>query len=362
MNSTVTVVESFDEWSKLSKQWNHLLGGSRSDTAFLTWQWLYSWAECFLSGGRKLFILLVNDDNGKLMGVAPWYVNHRGFKPFLLKQIEFLGTPESGSDYLDVFAARGREEEVAGAIYDFLLGDGASYWDCMALREIPSNSLFLLHFLNKIKADGKHAEINPASFCPRALLPKSESDYFSGAMSKRAKRFRQELRILNRTEAVEHRTFTEGGLDEPIKEFFRLYEEKAGWEGKHLRELIEKAIERSTNEPMVQIDLLAGRDQYFAGFLHLRHGDTLSMYLMAVDKEFNPKVSIGNVLIGLCISSAIGNGISVYDFLKGEEEYKFHWSNEGRRALELLFGRRRLVPLVVGLARLARYAGKMILR
>jgi len=115
-------------------------------------------------------------------------------------------------------------------------------------------------------------------------------------------------------------------------------------------------------ETCLQIDILAANGNPFGALLHLRYENTLAMYLMAIDKEYNPKISIGNVLIGLCITSAIRNGIEVYDFLKGCESYKFHWSNDGKSSVEMLFWQRRMVPVISGLTRLAKHAGKMILR
>jgi hypothetical protein len=40
--------------------------------------------------------------NNDLVGIAPFYLKNDKYGPFKMRQIEFLGTPEAGSDYLDV--------------------------------------------------------------------------------------------------------------------------------------------------------------------------------------------------------------------------------------------------------------------
>ena len=72
--SKVKLIDSFEKWGGILNYWNELLMQSRSDTIFLTWEWLYTWAECFLGSDRKLFILAVYHKE-KLIGLAPWCIH-----------------------------------------------------------------------------------------------------------------------------------------------------------------------------------------------------------------------------------------------------------------------------------------------
>ncbi|HXV19766.1 MAG TPA: hypothetical protein VD811_02105, partial [Desulfuromonadales bacterium] len=96
MKYRIEIIDSLDAWKRLAVDWNHLLDGSVSNTVFLTWEWLFSWAECYLNENRKLFIIGVYRDL-ELVGIAPWYVNHTKYKLLSMRQIEFLGSPETGS-------------------------------------------------------------------------------------------------------------------------------------------------------------------------------------------------------------------------------------------------------------------------
>ena len=354
------IISNLSDWEQIRAPWNELLEKSASNTVFLTWEWLYSWAECFLNNQRELFIVVVYEDE-TIVGIAPWYVGKVTKGIFSVRQIEFIGTPEAGSDYLDVVITKGKEKVVTQFIYDFIVTGVANMWDRFLFNDIPFNSLFLLHLLNIIREKGAHVSLNEASFCPIAVLASTEDEYFAGLSSKRRQRHNQDLRTLNKQDAVNHVTFSSGNLDEPIRDYFKLYAEKTGRPSDHLQRFVRKYADKKGSEG-IQIDFLSAGGSYVGGLLHLRHRDTLYLYLMAIDKAYNPKVSIGNLLAGLCIINAIQSGLSCYDFLKGDENYKFNWANHGRRAGSVQFTQRKLMPVCVTLAEIGKSVGKLILR
>lgn len=358
---TVSVINSHDQLQRLAPQWNTLLEDSVSGSFFLTWEWQSAWAECFLGNGRRLFVLAVRE-NETLVGVAPFYLDRKKHGPMILREVRFLGSPEAGSDYLEVFSRKGREKAVADAIYDFLLGEAKGAWDLVRLEDIPADALFLLHFMNRIEVEGKYAEISLRSYCPVAKLPDSEDNFFTMLSRGTKKKFKQDIRVINREHGVAHSVIQGEGVAKRLDDFIDFYEEKAGWSGKGLSALLHRFLEKCDGEKPVQINLLSVNDQVVAGLLHLKRQNTLAMYLMAVNKEFNPKVSLGQLLVGLCIRNAINEGYSSYDFLKGDEMYKFSWAKGGRRSLQLVFWQRRPAAVASALGKIAKHAGKLILR
>jgi CelD/BcsL family acetyltransferase involved in cellulose biosynthesis len=361
-NYQVTLIESFDHWQKISKSWNELLGESASDNIFLTWEWLSAWTECFLNKDRRLFVLTVCK-NDELLGIAPWYVSRRSHLGFPLKQIEFLGSPESGSDYLDVFMKKGKEREVAFCIHDFLLDKARPLWDCLMLQDMPTNSRFLLHFLEKLREEGKYAEIRYGSFCPIALLPRENEEFFSQVSSHRRKRYNREVRIIRENGAIEHQHFfVDEKVNGHLKEFFAFLSETKQGDNEDLCVFIERVVRRCGEKSPVQMDVLRSDGKMVAGLLHLIHGSSHSLYMMATDKTFNPKISLGNVLVGLSIERAIKQGMVKYDFLKGGEEYKFYWANEGRSSCSFVFWQRKAIPIMIAGVTFMKYLGKLLLR
>jgi CelD/BcsL family acetyltransferase involved in cellulose biosynthesis len=340
---TVIVVDSLAHWAELAKDWNDLLGQSRANVVFLTWEWLYAWAECFWTPGAELFILAIFRA-GELVGIAPWCIQRRSCGPVTVRQIEFLGVSSAASDYLDVFARRGEEKQVAKCVYDLLFQEARSRWDTLALVDIPADSLFLLHLLNSIAEDGKHVDIQPGVFCPSVPLPATAAEFMVSLSPHRRAQFMRHQRLLERSGKVEHvTTMSRDGLDTSVLDaLYGLYPWKSGMEKARFYRFLERFLTRAAGTDWVQIDLLTVDGKPVAGLFHLRSAGTLFQYLLASDKTAYPKVSVGNLLIGLCLQQAIAEHIARYDILRGSEDYKFHWAVGGRRSLNVRIYQRRL--------------------
>lgn len=360
---TVSVVDTLTGWAELEKEWNDLLTQSRANVVFLTWEWLYTWAECFWEPDHEIFILKVSSADG-LVGIAPWCIRRCSRGPATVRQIEFLGASSIGSDYLDVFTTRGKEKQVTGSIYDFLFHAARSRWDALALVDVPANSLFLLHFLDKVAEDGKHVEIQAGAFCPTVQLPTTHSAFMTSLSAHRRGQFQRHQRLLQRSGEVSHCTATtrNGLATSALDALFSLYQMKSGTAKARFHDFFQRFLARVDGTDWVQIDLLTVDDRPVAGLFHLRYGATLFQYFLAADKTVNPKTSVGNILIGLSLQKAISANVAEYDSLRGTEDYKFHWATGGRRALTVrLYQRRWTGLLLVGLDSLKALL-KMVLR
>mgnify|MGYP001442490961 FL=1 len=136
---SIRKVSTQNEFSKLKGDWATLLKKSRSDTVFLTWEWMYTWWECFQEN-KHLFILTVYDENENLVGMAPLCKDKKkiGGIP-VLNYIKFLGTIPTSSDHLDFILYQGREKEALETIVEYLFQENR--WDLCLLSNIPSTSL-----------------------------------------------------------------------------------------------------------------------------------------------------------------------------------------------------------------------------
>jgi len=357
------IIESMEEWSQLADDWNKLLRDSKSNNIFLTFEWLYTRAECFLDADRRLFILAFYEKD-KIVGLAPWCLHRVRIVGVKARQIEFLGIPEMGSDYMDVIIKRGKEKEVTDSIYSFLCKEKSNVWDSMLLNDIPSGSLFLLYFIDNVRDSGKHIGLREGAFCPIVVLPDSWEDYFSEISANRREQFSRHFRLLEREGKVSYESIVQGpdsGFN--LERFTSLYRV---WWGKkqnehfynHLKNFSEKCMAQS----WLQMDFLSVNGREVAGLLHCRYNGSLLMYLMAVDKTFNKNISIGNILIGLCLEEAISNGINIYDFLRGNEAYKFHWASSGLRSLSVKFYQKGLSSVGRISVELAKDFARVLLR
>ncbi|MEJ2649955.1 MAG: GNAT family N-acetyltransferase [Sedimentisphaerales bacterium] len=354
-------VSSLEQWHTMIESWNDLLLESNCNTIFLTWEWLYTWAKCFLGHNRKLFMLYVYH-NRNLVGIAPFYVQKAKHGLVNLREIRFLGSPETGSDYLDIIIKKGREKATAEAIYEYLFDLARGDWDELQLTDIPADSLFFLHFMNRVEKQGKYYELNRCAVMPQTKLPADMESFFSMLSANRRERFRRDMRRLHKEGNPEHLTYDGSDYENGLSRFFNLYNTKSGYNGTKLHTFFSGLGSVGDAKQRVQIDILCVRSTDIAGLLHLDYDNKKSMLLMVVDKNFNQKISFGNLLVGMCMQNSVDTGHDTYDFLKGDEDYKFHWANQMRTSLSITLNQRRPQAILLTTVRLIKYALKTILR
>src|SRR5262249_50094031 len=87
------------------------------------------------------------------------------------------------------------------------------------------------------------------------------------------------------------------------------------------REFVRLAAERG----WLRLLILRLNYRPVAALYGLRYGPTFYFYQSVFDPEYS-KHNVGAATIGLAIRTAIEDGAAEYDFLHGDEEYKFHWA------------------------------------
>lgn len=358
---TIDIVRTTDELSACGSRWNDLLRESRADSIFLTLEWISSWSESFLVKGREMLVLMLRDGQD-LVGIAPWYINNAKVGPFSIRRLEFLGTPEWGADYIDVIARRGKERDVAAALCDFLWGEFEDRWDCLLFRDVPSGSMFMEFFMAALESRGKYVSVKRGSYCPYVDLPDGKERLHDSMRPHRRSQFRRHLRLLNGVGSFRHTTFREADGIESIRPFLDFYEIRWGEiPGSHLR-FLDRFLRRSHPNRWVEIDTIGTGDEDIAAIFHLVYGNVKYCYLTVVNKRFNRRVSVGNVLIGLSLEDSAERGMKRYNFLKGGEPYKFHWADRGDRLIQVELHRGNF-PCALGyLLEAGKNFGKIVFR
>lgn len=358
---TVQPITSIEQFLSMADTWNALLLDSGMATIFLSWEWLFTWTNCFVNSDRSLFVLGIYHAN-EIIGLAPFYLQKVKHKLVSLREIRFLGSPDIGSDYLDVISRSNCEKQVADIIYDYLFRHAHMEWDELHLTDIPAESHFLLHFMNRVEADGKFKEVHRCAVMPQTVLPDSADAFYAGLSSKRRSRLRQDMRRLCQQGETEHFTYSAMDFQQGLDRFFGLYDTKSEHNSVKLYPFLCRLGEFTQARNSLQIDILCSNGRDVAGLLHLRYGKRLFLLLMVVDKQFNRKISLGNLLVCKCMQNAVADGIRLYDFLKGDEEYKFHWASHTRASLSVILDQHHLPSILATIGRLGKYAIKTILR
>lgn len=358
----VTPVRSLADLDALAPAWDALLGRSRADSVFLTFDWVRTWVEHFVRASRSLLVLRIAD-GADLVGIAPFCVRQVGPAPLGVRRLEFLGLPETGSDYLDAIAEVGREGEVAAALYGALFGDLAGQWDEMSLEDVPLHSPVLTHLLALASRDRRFVKLVPGSICPQIMLPRDPVALPMAVAPKRQKVAARDWRRLERRGSVAHLVGDGSSRDAALGPILELYTRVWGTRlppgvPSFLRDL----TARWGGTGRIQADLLTLGGRPLAGLLHLRHGRALLMYLHVVDRSATGNVTAGDLLVQRAVERAVREGLAVYDFLKGAEPYKFRWANGVVQSLNVRMYRKSAAGVALALTGLARDMARILLR
>lgn len=322
--------ESFDE-----ARWNGLLTQARQPSVFLSWQWQTAWARAFLAK-RPLHLLRVSDDAGTLAGLLPLYDESAGLR-------RFVGGVDV-SDYLDLIVPAGREEEVWQALLQHRSGE-ATEWDLRAIRA-ASPTLDILPRL--CPAAGLRAQVEREDRCPVLELPASWDAYLERLPGKDRHELRRKIRKLERelpgTSVRSHAS--PEGWDGALAAFLRLHRLSKTGKARFMDERMEGFFRDATHalaaRGWARLWFLDWDGAAVASFLCLESlgsaGGSVGLYNSGFD-PLHAKLAPGIVLLAHVIRDAIGRGVAVFDFLRGEEPYKYAF---GPTAQDLF--RVRVVP------------------
>ena len=328
-HSGVTTSERFAD---LRMEWNELLSASRSDCIFLTWEWLNTWWS-HLSESRKLALVALREGD-ELQALAPL--------TFKWPKAEFCGSGFVGSDYLDFIVREGWEEEARTAFTSRL-----SKAPAMKLTNLRRGENFVTEVASSLQAKGWRVSETKTNVCPYIPLSGHSWDsYLATLGSEHRYNLNRRLRQLNREFDVrfeaartpdQARQFT----DILLAQHNQRWKERGGSDAFHTAGLI------SFHREFTQIALRRGWLRLFVLLLNGRPAASLYGFLYNgvfyfYQSGFDPafqKYSVGLVVMGLAIKSAIEEGAGEYDFLHGDEEYKSRWTPERRE-----LGRLELYP------------------
>lgn len=312
----------------LREEWNELLGASRSDSLFLTWEWLHSWWTHAKSEGR-LAILTVRR-GGQLVGIAP-FLSRRGL--FGGSRLEFLGTGRVGSDYLDVIVRRGAEDDVLRSLARHVKRLGA----VLDMKQVRVTASAASGLARELRRSGFSIRATRTHRCPFIdLSGRSWDAYLRSLGSEHRSDFRRKLRKLEAQGELSFELVSSEArrraLVPVLFELHRLrWSERGGSDGLFGLEAFHERISRLAFEHgWLRLFLLRLDGAPAAALYGFRYGRVFSFYQSGLDPRFL-RWSVGVVALGLAIKSALEDGAAEFDLLHGEEPYKLHWASGSRR-------------------------------
>jgi CelD/BcsL family acetyltransferase involved in cellulose biosynthesis len=311
----------------IATEWNDLLTVSSTHVPFLRYEYLAEWWST-RGGGEwqddaELVILTARED-GKLIGIAPLFIaEHEEEKKLLL-----LGSIEI-SDYLDFICREDDLERFCRELLEYLRinfienGKAASLDLYNVLEDSPT-----LKILEALAREmDLHYTDRKLEHSPYIPLPADWETYLSGLEKKQRHEIRRKMRRASEGETKVEVYFTEDAnkLEDDMDDFLELMaqdEEKEDFLSPLMRVQLKQIMRCSFKEDCLQLSFLIIDGQKAAAYFSFDYLDRIWVYNSGLDRRYMA-YSPGWVLLGHLLQRAIEAGKKEFDFMRGDEEYKY---------------------------------------
>ncbi len=306
----------------LAGEWNELLHDSAVDTIFLTLQWQSIWWHHL--GDGILTLVVLRDKSGRLVGLAPLRRTPTEDGGWELTTVGCVDV----SDYVDIMARRGHEETVYAALLDWLTGQDAVAWDSLRLCNIRQNSPTLQLLAPMTVARGLQVTQQVQEVCPIVALGDSWDEYLAGLSGKERRELRRKLRRATPHAGVnwtivgpEHDLPSE--METFLDQMALSHPEKARFLHDRHRAFMHAIAQAAWDAGWLELAFLYIDGEPAAGMLNFAYQNRTLLYNSGLDAARFLRYSPGIVLTALLIRHSIEAGREAFDFLRGDEEYKY---------------------------------------
>ena len=305
--------------------WNGLAEQSIADTPFSRHEYLSQWWKT-LGGGewKEAELLLISaTENDQLIGIAPLFIaDYEGQRALML-----VGSIEI-SDYLDLIVREPDLSRFVSGLFDFL-SSFDDRWSAFDWYNLPDGSPTLAALKVEAEKRGwtRHEEIYRPT--PRIPLSGSFEDYLSRIDKKQRHEIRRKMRRAAESDKNVRFYVVDGteDINSEIDAFFNLMiqsPEKEQFLHPAMREQMTATFQNAHKHGYLWLAFLEIEGVKTAASLNFDYRNKLWGYNSGVSSEHR-ELSPGWVLLAHTIQWCCENGRYEFDFMRGDEEYKYRF-------------------------------------
>ncbi len=317
-------------------EWNALLSESVNDVPFLRYEYLSAWWST--RGGGEWpeaeLVLISARENDGLVGVAPLFLSeHDGRQALML-----LGSIEI-SDYLDLIVRADDLPRFIPGLLDFLAADSAPAWSALDWVNLPEDFPTLPALeteSTKRDWDFIREPFRPALFVP---LPGDFEEYLMNIDKKQRHEIRRKMRRAEGSEQYVRWYIVEdeSALDAEIDDLLALMANDPNKEEfltEVMRTQMRTSIHAAFQAGWLQLAFMEVDGKKAAGYLNFDYGNRIWVYNSGLNFDYGD-LSPGWVLLGHLLQWANEHGRDEFDFMRGDEDYKYKFGGVKRDVMRV---------------------------
>lgn len=307
----------------LGSDWNALNERSATRNPFARVEWARTWWATYYPGA--LWVLTVTD-GGELVGIAPFFIETTADNTRVLRFIGHIDV----TDYMDILADNDQHEAVYTALAAYL-ADNRDQFDHIGLANIRESSPTYAKFAAALREHGFNVDFTLNEVAPIIDLPPTYDAYLKEKLNSRErKEVKRKMRHANGGEydIQWYLLSPDHDIDAHTDTFLDLMGKAE----------VEKAefLENTTHVTFFRqlIHAYKDTDRLYMAFMTIDgepsatyfgfvDGERAYLYNSGLDPQKFGALSPGIVLLQYIIEDFIARGYTVFDFLRGNESYKY---------------------------------------
>jgi CelD/BcsL family acetyltransferase involved in cellulose biosynthesis len=312
----------------LISAWSRLSETVPGASVFTTHAWCRCWLETVARDATPE-VLVARDDRGEAVGLAGLCIaRHNG-----VRWLRFMGRERVSGDHLDLLV---RPEHHAACLRAMLaqIETRADEFDGLLLGELAPTSPTLAGLIHWAEARGFAWIERERRRLPFIDLPSSFDGFLAGLSSNMRYHVRRRRRGLDRLGNARVELVRDGpAVDDVLSDFFVLHErrwQRDGLPGNFgdpaMQAFLRRYCRSAAEQGLLRLSSLTVDGRREGVLIALHYQGRASYYQMGWNPEC-PVDSPGVVILSQSIEQAIAEGLTRYDFLRGEEVYKLRWTN-----------------------------------
>jgi CelD/BcsL family acetyltransferase involved in cellulose biosynthesis len=228
---------------------------------------------------------------------------------------------------------------VYNALAAWIAGHSDAF-DEMMLCNIPEHSRALEGMSRAAQTHGLRSAVRLQEVCPIIVLPRTFEDYVNSLDKKNRHELRRKLR--RAAGAVDwYIVGSEHDVREELAHFMALMAASSPDKAKFLeneqnRHFFELMTERMAERGWLQLAFLTVGGERAAAYLNFAYNQRILVYNSGLDPQKHGHLSPGIVLLARLIEHAIQQGYHTFDFLRGDESYKYDMGGRDTRVYQLV--------------------------
>jgi CelD/BcsL family acetyltransferase involved in cellulose biosynthesis len=345
------------ESDPVESQWRAL--AERRENAFLTPEWFRGWLRAY-GDEVEPFVPLVRGDDGSLRGLLPLAIDREGHPRACRIAGANLG------DRFHPVCEPGDEAEVAAEV-GRSLAEPPQPWSVIALTHVQTEPPWLDALA---EGTGERVRVRQRIAGPLPYLELGAHEGWEGYLRSRSSNFRQQVRRFRRRaekagSMTLRRTERPEELAGDMETFFRLHGLRFGPRGgstlssERAQVFHQDFAASALRRGWLRLWFLELDGAPVAAWYGWRLGGRYSYYNSGLDPS-RSELRPGLVLLAEVIRSAFEEGATVFDFLLGDEQYKYRFAEAERTVSDVTIA--RSLPHPAGMLAGAEYAARGLAR